>query len=98
MQETRIMEPIPGEEEIRITAAAWLDEVSIDESTLDFPVIEGDIAHRERLDTPRVRHLFSVPRPTTWRSPSSRMLTTTTAARSRRARRPGQLFALLANR
>ena len=61
MQETRIMEPIPGEEEIRITAAAWLDEVSIDESTLDFPAIEGDIAHRERLDTPRVRHLFSVP-------------------------------------
>ena len=50
-----------GQEEIRITATAWLDEVSIDESTLDFPAIEGDIAHRERLDTPRVRHLFSVP-------------------------------------
>ncbi len=61
MQETRIMEPIPKEDEIRITATAWLDEVAVDHSTLDFPAIEGDIAHRERLDTPRVRHLFSVP-------------------------------------
>ncbi len=59
--ETRIMEPIPGEDEIRITATAWLDEISVDHSTLDFPAIEGDIAHRERIDSPRVRHLFPVP-------------------------------------
>jgi hypothetical protein len=61
MQDTRIMEPIPQEDEIQITATAWLDEVSLEESTLDFPAIEGDIAHRERVDTPRVRHLFPVP-------------------------------------
>jgi hypothetical protein len=69
-QETRIMEPIPAEDEIRITATPWLDEVS-DEGTgvsLEWPAledeiraVEGDVAHRERIDTPRVRHLFPVP-------------------------------------
>ena len=65
-QETRIMEPIPEEDEIRITATAWLDEVEVDSSTLDFPAIEGDLAHRERVDTPRVRHLFPVPEDADW--------------------------------
>ncbi|HWW68109.1 MAG TPA: hypothetical protein VNY83_09020 [Solirubrobacterales bacterium] len=60
-QETRIMEPIPEEDEIRITATPWLDEVAVDDSTLDFPAIESDLAHRERVDSPRVRHLFPVP-------------------------------------
>lgn len=65
-QETRILEPIPEEGEIRITARDWLDEVDAPESTLDFPAIEGDVRHRERIDTPRVRHLFPVPEDADW--------------------------------
>ena len=65
-QETRILEPIPAEGEIRITATPWLDEVESPESTLDFPAIEGDVQHRERIDTPRVRHLFPVPEDADW--------------------------------
>jgi hypothetical protein len=66
-QETRILEPIPAEGEIRITATPWLEEVDAPEhSTLDFPAIEGDIEHRERIDTPRVRHLFPVPEDADW--------------------------------
>jgi hypothetical protein len=65
-QDTHIMEPIPAEDEIRITATNWLDEVSVDESTLDFPAIENDVSHRERVDTPRVRHLFPVPEDADW--------------------------------
>ncbi len=66
--ETRILEPIPDPEEIRITATHWLDEVDVDveESTLDFPAVEGDVEHRERIDTPRVRHLFPVPEDADW--------------------------------
>ncbi len=67
-QETRIMEPIPAEGEIKITATPWLDEVSVEveESTLDFPAIEGEIERRERIDSPRVRHLFPVPEDADW--------------------------------
>jgi hypothetical protein len=65
-QDTRILEPVPAAHEIRITATHWLDEVEVGESTLDFPAIEGDIAHRERIDTPRVRHLFPVPKDADW--------------------------------
>jgi hypothetical protein len=65
-QETRILEPIPAEGEIRITATPWLDEVAATDSTLDFPAIEGDVQHRERIDTPRVRHLFPVPEDADW--------------------------------
>ncbi|HVY78562.1 MAG TPA: hypothetical protein VG898_08665 [Solirubrobacterales bacterium] len=66
-QETRILEPIPAEGEIRITATPWLDEVDAPEhSTLDFPAIDGDVQHRERIDTPRVRHLFPVPEDADW--------------------------------
>lgn len=65
-QETRILEPVPVEGEIRITATNWLEEVEIDESTLDFPAVEGDVSHRERIDTPRVRHLFPVPEDADW--------------------------------
>jgi hypothetical protein len=64
--ETRILEPIPAEGEIKITATPWLDEVEAPESTLDFPAIEGDLRHRERIDTPRVRHLFPVPEDADW--------------------------------
>ncbi len=71
-QDTRILEPVPAEDEIRITARDWMDEVEndaaveIEESTLDFPAIEGDLEHRERIDTPRVRHLFPVPEDADW--------------------------------
>jgi hypothetical protein len=63
-QETRIMEPIPAEDEITITATPWLDEVSDARNgeSLEWPVdSDRDIQHRERIDTPRVRHLFPVP-------------------------------------
>jgi len=63
-QETRIMEPIPAEDEIKITATPWLDEVSDERrgDSLEWPAAEDrDIEHRERIDTPRVRHLFPVP-------------------------------------
>jgi len=65
-QDTRILEPVPAEDEIRITARDWMDDVEIEESTLDFPAIEGDLEHRERIDTPRVRHLFPVPENADW--------------------------------
>jgi hypothetical protein len=66
MEDTRIMEPIPAEHEIRITATDWLEEVEAEESTLDFPSIQGDVTHRERIDTPTVRHLFPVPEDADW--------------------------------
>ncbi len=68
-QETRIMEPIPAEDEIRITATPWLDEVADERSgdSLEWPAAEErDIEHRERIDTPRVRHLFPVPDDADW--------------------------------
>jgi hypothetical protein len=65
-QDTRILEPVPVVDEIRITATNWLDEVEVEENTLDFPAIEGDVSHRERIDTPRVRHLFPVPEDAEW--------------------------------
>lgn len=65
-QDTRILEPIPGEDEIKITATNWLEEVEVEESTLDFPAVEGDVERRERIDTPRVRHLFPVPEDADW--------------------------------
>jgi hypothetical protein len=63
-QETRIMEPVPVEDEIRITATPWLEEVAEERpgDSLEWPAAEErDIEHRERIDTPRVRHLFPVP-------------------------------------
>lgn len=63
-QETRIMEPIPAEDEIKITATPWLEEVSDPRGgdTIQWPAdSDRDIQHRERIDTPRVRHLFPVP-------------------------------------
>jgi hypothetical protein len=68
-QETRIMEPIPAEDEIKITATPWLDEVSDPRrgDSLEWPAAnERDIEHRERIDTPRVRHLFPVPEDADW--------------------------------
>ncbi len=67
-QETRILEPIPAGDEIRITATPWLEEVDFeqDAGTLEWPAGSGDIADRERIDTPRVRHLFPVPEDADW--------------------------------
>jgi hypothetical protein len=72
-EDTRILEPIPAEDEIRITATNWLEEVEEDdrigvdeEATLDFPSVAGDLERRERIDTPRVRHLFPVPEDADW--------------------------------
>jgi hypothetical protein len=68
-QETRIMEPIPAEDEIKITATPWLEEVSAERrgDSLEWPAAsERDIEHRERIDTPRVRHLFPVPEDADW--------------------------------
>jgi hypothetical protein len=68
-QETRIMEPVPAEDEIRITATPWLEEVSDSrgDSTIEWPAAsDRDIQHRERVDTPRVRHLFPVPEDADW--------------------------------
>jgi hypothetical protein len=68
-QETRIMEPIPADDEIKITATPWLEEVSDGRrgDSLEWPAAEErDIEHRERIDTPRVRHLFPVPEDADW--------------------------------
>lgn len=66
-QDTRIMEPVPSEDEIRITATNWLDEVSVEEGTMEWTAAEGGgVGDRERLDTPRVRHLFPVPEDADW--------------------------------
>ena len=69
-QRTRILEPIPAEDEIRITATNWLDEVEVGESTLEWPAVEADarggVERRERIDTSRVRHLFPVPEDADW--------------------------------
>lgn len=65
-QDTRIMEPVPHEDEIRITATNWLEEVAIEDNTLEWPAGDSEIGQRERIDTPRVRHLFPVPEDADW--------------------------------
>jgi hypothetical protein len=67
-QDTRILEPIPAADEIRITATNWLDEVEVGEApgTIEWPAGGSDVEHRERIDTPRVRHLFPVPEDADW--------------------------------
>ncbi len=65
--ETRIMEPVPAEDEIRIRATPWLDEVSVEEGTMEWTAARSEgIGDREPLDTPRVRHLFQVPEDADW--------------------------------
>jgi hypothetical protein len=65
-QDTRILEPVPAEEEIRIRAGNWLDEVSVEEGTLEWTAAEGGVGDRERIDSPRVKHLFPVPDDADW--------------------------------
>jgi hypothetical protein len=66
-QDTRIMEPVPAEDEIRITATNWLEEVEAAEGT----TLEWSRASRsegrEPIDTPTVRHLFPVPDDADWK-------------------------------
>lgn len=59
-------EPVPAGDEIRITATNWLDEVAVEEGTMEWTAAEGDVGNRERVDTPRVRHLFPVPEDADW--------------------------------
>jgi hypothetical protein len=65
--ETRIMEPIPVEDEIRITATNWLEEVEVEAEagTIEWPAGSSGERH-ERIDTPTVRHLFPVPEDADW--------------------------------
>jgi len=67
-EDTRILEPVPGEDEIRITATNWLEEVEVedDAGTIEWPAGGSDVERRERVDTPRVRHLFPVPEDADW--------------------------------
>jgi hypothetical protein len=62
-EDTRILEPIPAEGEIRISATNWLEEVETeaDAGTIEWPAGGPGTGNRERIDTPRVRHLFPVP-------------------------------------
>jgi len=67
-QDTRILEPVPADDEIRITATNWLEEVEVedDAGTIEWPAGGSDVENRERIDTPRVRHLFPVPEDAEW--------------------------------
>jgi hypothetical protein len=64
--DTRIMEPVPAEDEIRITATNWLEEVEVDEGTTLEWRRASRSEGREPIDTPTVRHLFPVPEDADW--------------------------------
>jgi hypothetical protein len=66
--DTRIMEPVPADDEIRITATNWLEEVEVDDdegTTLEWRRASRSEG-REPIDTPTVRHLFPVPEDADW--------------------------------
>jgi hypothetical protein len=67
MEDTRIMEPIPAEDEIRIKAGDWLDEVEVEAEagTIEWPAGASGEPH-EPIDSPTVRHLFPVPDDAEW--------------------------------
>ena len=67
-EDTRSLEPIPAEGEIRITATNWLEEVEVEEQrgTIEWPAGASRGVRRERIDSPRVRHLFPVPEDADW--------------------------------
>ena len=73
-QETRILEPIPAEDEIRITATPWLDEVEARRaSTLDCPRDRGRRRSTASGSTPPASATSSrCPRTPTGRSASSK--------------------------
>lgn len=67
VEDFSISEPEPAENEIRIKATNWLDEVSVEEGTMEWTAAQsGGIGDREPVDTPRVRHLFPVPEDADW--------------------------------
>ena len=68
MEDTRIMEPVPAEDEIRITATNWLEEVEVEDEAARSSSrrSRADLERRERIDTPTVRHLFPVPEDADW--------------------------------
>jgi hypothetical protein len=67
-QETRILEPIPAEDEIRITATNWLDEIEVEAPgrTMEWPAGGSGTERGERIDMPRDRRLFPVPEDADW--------------------------------
>src|SRR6185503_1015720 len=60
-------EPEEVEEGSEMIERDWLSEVSRD-ATLEWPAAEGErrLHQRDRIDTPRVRHLFPVPDDADW--------------------------------
>jgi len=66
--DTRIMEPIPAEDEIRITATNWLEEVDSgpEPGTIEWPAGVRASEPHEPIDTPTVRHLFPEPEEADW--------------------------------
>jgi hypothetical protein len=64
--DTRIMEPVPAEDEISITATNWLEEVEVDEGTTLEWSSASRTEGRQPIDTPTVRHLFPVPEDADW--------------------------------
>ena len=99
MDETRIMEPVPAEDEIRITATNWLDEVAVEEGTLEWPAAEGDGSATASGSTRRASATSSrCPRTRTGRSASSTTTTTGDAPASSTASPAASAVALLAAR
>ena len=80
-QDTRIMEPVPAEDEIRITATPWLEEVSdaAAASTLEWPAATSATSSTASGSTPPACATSSrCPRTPTGRSASSSTTTTGT--------------------
>jgi hypothetical protein len=61
------MEPVPAEDEIRITATDWLDEVEVEAGagTIEWPA-GGTGEPHDPIDSPTVRHLFPAPEEADW--------------------------------
>ena len=56
-----------ADEEDEMVNRDWLSEVEREErATLEWPATRGERPPRERIDTPRVRHLFPVPDDAEW--------------------------------
>ena len=88
-QETQILEPVPVEDEIRITARDWLDEVEVEESHPRLPGDQKATSHTVSGSTlPASATSSRSPRTPTGRSASCGTTTTATPARRGRRRAP----------
>ena len=75
------MEPVPAHDEIRITATNWLDEVSVEEGTMEWTAAEGGgVRDRERLTRRAFATSSRCPRTRTGRFASSTTTITATPA------------------